>query len=110
MAYDTELADRIFRVYGDWSALRQKRMFGGIAYLLHGNMAFGLMEDALMVRCGPARYAECLAVDGVREFDFTGRPMKGWVVVPSELVEEEPELRRWMKVGLDFAASLPPKG
>lgn len=109
MAYDTELADRIYRVYGDWSALHRKRMFGGLAYLLHGNMAFGLIGDELMVRCGPVHYAECLGREGVREFDFTGRPMKGWVVVSGDLLESESELRAWMKRGLDFAATLPPK-
>ena len=109
MAYDSELADRIYRIYGDWPALRRKRMFGGLAYLLNGNMAFGLIGDELMVRCGPDRYAECLGCEGVRAFDFTGRPMKGWVVVGGDLLEAEPELRAWMKTGLDFAASLPPK-
>ena len=110
MAYDTELADRIQRIHGGWAALQKKRMFGGLAWMLNGHMAFGLLEDALMVRCGPQRYADCLAVEGVREFDLTGKVMKGWVVVPSDLLEEEPELRRWMSVGLEFAASLPPKG
>ncbi|HEX5277056.1 MAG TPA: TfoX/Sxy family protein [Fluviicoccus sp.] len=109
MAYDAELADRIQRIFGDWPVLRKKRMFGGLAYLLNGNMAFGLIGDALMVRCGPDRYAECLAREGVREFDFTGRPMKGWVVVGGEWLETERELRDWMNLGLDFAASLPPK-
>ncbi len=109
MAYDPELADRIHRIFGDWPALQKKRMFGGLAYLLNGHMAFGLIGDALMVRCGPTCYAEWLGQEGVREFDFTGRPMKGWVVVASERLESERELRDWMKRGLDFAASLPPK-
>lgn len=109
MAYDPELADRIYRIFGDWPVLQKKRMFGGLAYLLNGHMAFGLIGDELMVRCGPICYAECLGQDGVREFDFTGRPMKGWVVVAPDRLESERELRDWMKRGLDFAASLPPK-
>ena len=109
MAYDSELADRIHRIFGDWPALRKKRMFGGMAYLINGNMAFGLLGDGLMVRCGPVRYAECLAREGVSEFDLTGRVMKGWVVVSGDVLETERELRDWLNTGLQFAATLPPK-
>jgi TfoX/Sxy family transcriptional regulator of competence genes len=109
MAYDSELADRIHRIFGDWPALRKKRMFGGIAYLLNGNMAFALLGDGLIVRCGPARHGECLAKEGASAFDLTGRVMKGWVVVSGDVLETERELRDWLNTGLDFAASLPPK-
>ena len=109
MAYDSELADRVQQLHGNWAALRAKRMFGGIAYLLHGNMAFAVLGEALMVRCGPQRYAQCLAQEGVREFDLTGKVMKGWVLVSVDLLENECELRAWTGIGLDYAASLPAK-
>lgn len=109
MAYDEGLAQRIRETLGDISGLEEKKMFGGIGFLLHGNMVCGVHQEALIVRVGPEGYAEALAGPHVREFDITGRPMKGWVLVDQGGVEEDESLRDWVQKGLEFSQSLPPK-
>ena len=84
-------------------------MFGGIAFMLSGNMAVGVNKDDLMVRIDPDDHDEALAQPGVRVFDMTGRPMKGWILVAPEATEDDTDLQRWVEAGLDFAGSLPPK-
>lgn len=84
-------------------------MFGGIAFLHHGNMAVDVSGDDLMVRVGPDATAEALARPGVRIFDMTGRPIRGWVVVAGSAVTEDEALGEWIDEGHAFAASLPPK-
>ena len=84
-------------------------MFGGVAYLLEGNMAVGIHKDSLMVRVGPDGHEEALSQPGVSVFDITGRPMKGWILVDAENVADEESLGTWIDRGLDFAATLPPK-
>lgn len=109
MAYNILLADRIDRLSLNWPGLGKKKMFGGLGYLLNGNMAFGILKDNLIVRCGSDAYAACLARPGVVAFDITGKPMTGWVVVASEMVEQESGLLAWLEQGRDFAATLPAK-
>jgi TfoX/Sxy family transcriptional regulator of competence genes len=109
MAYDTELAERIERLSLNWPGFGSKKMFGGLGYLLHGNMAFGIWQDQLIVRCGPQQYGHYLAQPHVREFDVTGRPMQGWLMIAPDGLVKDQALLRWLERGRDFAASLPVK-
>lgn len=109
MAYDTTLASRVRDVLGDNREIREREMFGGIAFILSGNMAVGVSKDELMVRLDPDEYDEALADPGVRAFDMTGRPMRGWILVAPEATAEPSDLQRWVEVGLDFAGTLPAK-
>jgi len=109
MAYDEGLAQRIRKVLGEQPELIEKKMFGGIGFLVHGNMACGVHKDALIVRVGPEGYQEALARPHTRPFDITGRPMTGWVMVASGGYESVEDLEDWVQQGLDFALSLPAK-
>jgi hypothetical protein len=115
MAYDKELADRVRNIISGQleqnSELKidEKRMFGGVAYLLNGNMACGVHKEALIVRVGPQHYEEELSKPFIKEFDITGRPMKGWVMVGREGCESREELTRLVRLGVAHAQSLPAK-
>ena len=110
MAYDEDLASRISEHLTDRVGITEKAMFGGLAFLLHANMAVGITNSGeLMVRVGPAGADDALARPHTRPFDMTGRPMKGWIVVAPEGFADRRELGRWGDCGVTFAASLPPK-
>ncbi|MDT0479583.1 TfoX/Sxy family protein [Streptomyces doebereineriae] len=109
MAYDEGLAERIRTRLGADPAISEKRMFGGLAFLHEGNMAVGVIGDELMVRVGPDATDAALARPGTRAFDFTGRPMRGWVVVAAFALSEDSGLHAWTDRGYAFAAGLPPK-
>ncbi len=105
MAYDDELADRLRAALSGRTDVREKRMFGGLAFRVDGAMAVAVSgAGGLMVRCDPARTAELLAVDGVGPMVMQGRELIGWVRVSAEAVEEEDVLRRWVAIGCDGAA------
>jgi len=89
--------------------LVEKKMFGGIGFLLQGNMACGVHGENLIVRVNPQEYEEILARPHVRPFDMTGKPMKGWIYVLPEGMQSEAALAGWVKVGLGYAGSLPGK-
>lgn len=105
MAYDERLAERVDARIGDREGITERKMFGGIAWMLNGNMAVGVLGDELIVRLGDDRGEAALSEPGTRPFDMTGRPMKGFVVVRAE----DDALRSWIDRGLAHAASLPPK-
>ncbi len=109
MAYDEGLAQRIREALADDAGLSERRMFGGVAFMLHGNMAVGISGDELMVRVGPDRYDDALAQPHARVFDMTGRVMRGWVVVAAEGIADDAALGEWVQRGADYARSLPPK-
>jgi len=109
LAYDHELEARIDLAALNWPGLEKKKMFGGIGYLLNGNMAFGVLKDSLVMRCGPEACQASLGRPGVGRFDVTGRPMAGWLLVAPEAIESAPELDAWLAAGRDFAACLEPK-
>lgn len=110
MAYDEELAERIRRHLGADPGISEKRMFGGLAFLLHGNMAVGVSGGGgLMVRVGPEGTDAALARPGARLFDMTGRPMRGWIVVDPSALADDQVLGEWIDEGYGFAAELPPK-
>ena len=109
MAFDQGLAERIRERLGADPAITEKRMFGGLAFLHHGNMAVGVTGDELMVRVGPDGTDAALARPGARLFDLGGRPMRGWVVVAATAIAEDSDLDAWIEEGRAFAAGLPPK-
>ena len=111
MVYDEGLAYRISEILQDRPdvVVIEKKMFGGIAYMIHGNMRCGVIKDDLMVRVGKDRYEKLLAHEFAREMDFTGRPLKGLVLVASEGIAEDEDLQFWVDIGLRYASSLPPK-
>jgi TfoX/Sxy family transcriptional regulator of competence genes len=84
-------------------------MFGGIAFMVGGNMAVGVLGEDLIVRLEHDETEKALAEDGVREFDFTGRPMKGIIYVSPEQTADEESLAGWVEAGTAYAASLPAK-
>ena len=107
--YDEGIAQRIREQLDEQAGLAEKRMFGGLAFLVNGNMAVGVVGDELMVRVGPDRYEEALRAPHARPMDFTKRPMRGFVFVGAAGFEEDEELHRWIERGVRFAASLPRK-
>jgi len=109
MAYNEDLAQRIRQHLLNQPGLVEKKMFGGIGFMVHGNLACGVNQDELIVRVGPDRYPEIIMRPHVRPFDMTGRPMKGWVLVSAAGIADEEALTDWLKQGVDFAMSLPPK-
>ncbi len=109
MAYDEALAERIREVLSGSPEIAERKMFGGIAFMSNGNMAIGISSDELMVRVGVDAHGEAIARPGVRIFDLSGKPMKGWVLVSPDVIVEDDGLEEWIEIGLDFAATLPPK-
>jgi len=108
MAYDKELADRVRLKIDGLAEVEEKRMFGGIGYMLRGNMAWGIHGDRVIVRVGPGAYQDALAQPGAAPFDLSGRPMRGWVWIEGENLDDA-ALDRWIRRGLDFAQTLPLK-
>ena len=111
MAYDKELAARMYQIIEAMNppGLVEKKMFGGVAYLVQGNMACGVHQDWLIVRVGNEGYMDALNRPGARPFDMTGRPMSGWVNVKPAGFSTEQALREWVNLGVQFALTLPPK-
>ncbi|MEX2238622.1 MAG: TfoX/Sxy family protein [Dehalococcoidia bacterium] len=109
MAYDEQLAERIREILGPRPDLGERKMFGGLAFMLGGNMACGLIRDELIVRVGPERYHDALAQPHARVVDLTGRPMRGMVLVARQGIAADGDLEAWIERGATFAASLPPK-
>src|SRR5262249_4797210 len=93
---------------GDYQGVTEKKMFGGLAFLTHGNMTVGVHGDDLIARIDPADMDEALAEPGARPFDMTGRPMKGWVVVDGEGLDDG-TLDEWIGRARGYVATLPPK-
>ena len=109
VAYDQGLAERVRERLQGTDGVVELRMFGGWGITLHGNMAVGVMDRALIVRVGPDAFEAALTRPGVRPFDFTGRAMTGWVYVSGDAVANGRSLGAWVARGVKFAQSLPPK-
>ena len=110
MAYDEGLATRVRELIGDRPELSEKTMFGGLAFLLNGNMACGVRGEDLIVRLAPEATDKALSEPGARVFDLSGgRPMRGWLMVGPAGHAEDADLRRWVGRGVDYALSLPAK-
>jgi len=109
VAYNEQLAGRIRAIVGDGPGLSERKMFGGIAFMLNGNMFCGITRDDLMARVGPKGFDEALARPAARPMDFTGRPMKGMVFVGPQGYATDEQLRGWVEQTLDYARTLPAK-
>jgi hypothetical protein len=109
VAFDEGLAERVRELVGNSPGISERKMFGGLCFLLQGNMSFGIVGNELMVRVGPNAYPEALTMPHVREMDFTGRSMRGMVFVSSEGIAEDEDLGKWLSRGIAFAGSRPPK-
>ena len=109
MAYDEDLADRL-RLLLAGEGLAEKRMFGGLAFLLHGNMAVAVSgSGGIMVRIDPDQLDALLHEPGAQTFEMQGRPMKGWLRVDAAALDDDAALRAWAERGLAYARTLPPK-
>jgi TfoX/Sxy family transcriptional regulator of competence genes len=109
VAYDEVLADRVRELLSARADVSERKMFGGLAFMLAGNMACGVLGEDLIVRLDREESERALQEDGVRPFDFTGKPGKGIVYVSPQQTSDDAGLAEWVETGADFAATLPPK-
>lgn len=110
MAYSKSLAARVQHVLGQRKGIVEKKMFGGVAFLLHGNMLVGVWQHSLIVRLGPNEGAKALTEPYVVPFDVTGKPMKGWVMVEPDGLESDRQLGQWVERAEAFVGTLAPRG
>ncbi len=108
MAYDLKMAERI-RSQMEGLPFIEKKMFGGVGFLVHGNMACGVNKDNLIVRVDPEKHSALLKKPHAKPFDLTGKPMKGWLLVEPDGCKTAKQLSAWVKEGVEFALTLPPK-
>jgi len=108
VAFDEHLAQRIREGLGDHPGTSEKKMFGGVAFMVHGNMAVGVSNEELIVRAGEE--ADALTAEpGVRPFEMSGKTMRGWLLVEAALIAEDDDLMHWIGTGVGIAESLPAK-
>jgi TfoX/Sxy family transcriptional regulator of competence genes len=109
MAYSETLAERIRHWLARRKHVEEKKMFGGVGFLLNGNLLVGVWKDSLCVRLGSEQAGEALREPHVKEFDITGRAMKGWVLVAPQGIEDDDELSDWIQRAVRFVGTLPTK-
>src|SRR5262245_41346597 len=109
MAFSEALAERIRQGLARRKGIEEKKMFGGIGFLLNGNLLVGVWKDSLIVRLDPDEGEEALKEPHVSEFDITGRAMKGWVLVAPEGVDADEQLKGWIERAVKFVGKLPAK-
>jgi TfoX/Sxy family transcriptional regulator of competence genes len=109
MAYNEKLAQRIRELLTTHVGITERKMLGGVSFIILGNMFCGVVRDSLVVRIGPDSYERALAEPHARQMDFTGRPIKSMVFVSPEGYESEDALKKWVQSGMQFALSLPSK-
>jgi len=109
LVYNEQLADKIRAVVARRKGLTEKKMFGGVAFMLYGNMFCGVVKDELLVRVGAEHNDEALTLPHVRPMDFTGKPMKGFIYVSSQAWSKDAALKKWIGMGIDYVSSLPKK-
>ncbi len=109
MPFSEALAERIRQRLARRKNVEEKKMFGGVGFLLNGNLLVGVWKDSLIVRLGPEEGDEALKEPHVKEFDITGRPMKGWVLVEPEGIEGDDQLKCWIQRGMKFVGTLAAK-
>ena len=110
MPYDRDLAERLRLALAGEPGVSEKAMFGGLAFLVHGNMAVAASSDGgLMVRVDPGETPELVQEPGARRFSMRGREMDGWLLVDHDVLDDDAVLRSWMDRGISYARSLPPK-
>jgi len=106
MAFDELLAARIRKALANKRGVEEKKMFGGIGFLLNGNLLVGVWKDSLIVRLDPEESADALKAPHVKPFDVTGKPMKGWILVEPAGLEDDDQLRGWIDQAAKFVKSL----
>ena len=109
MAFDENLAARIRDALARKRNIEEKKMFGGVGFLLNGNMLVGVWKDSLIARLGPDEGADALLESHVKAFDITGRPMKNWILVEPEGVEDDDQLKGWIERAVKYVGQLPAK-
>jgi TfoX/Sxy family transcriptional regulator of competence genes len=110
VAYDEDLADRIRELVGVESPFTERKMFGGLAFLIEGHLAIAASgQGGVMVRVDPATEDKLLATNVARRVEMRGRPMRGWLRIAPEHLRTKRQLSRWVKLGTAYASSLPPK-
>ena len=109
MSFDEGLAERLRKILQSDRNVTEKKMFGGLAFMSRGYMFVGILGDTLMARVGPANYQKALSRTRVREMDFTGKPMKGYVFVDPPGFEDDSHLLEWVQQCKLFVRTLPPK-
>src|SRR5438477_12247354 len=109
MAFDETLAARIRIALARKKCIEEKKMFGGLGFLLNGNMLVGVWKDSLIVRLGDEQGKEALLEPHVRPFDITGKAMKGWAMVKPEGIEDDTQLKGWIQQAVKFVGKLPAK-
>lgn len=109
MGYDAGLAERLKEILQSQQDISEKKMFGGLAFMCRGYMFVGILADVLMARVGPEDYETALSRPHVRQMDFTGRPMKGYVFVDPPGFETDSDLADWVQRCLRLVQTLPPK-
>jgi TfoX/Sxy family transcriptional regulator of competence genes len=109
MAYNESVAEKIRIALADSSKIVEKKMFGGLCFMVRGNMAIGVVGDELMVRVGPEQQPIALKKPHARVMDFTGKPMVGFIYVAAEGLKSLPSVRSWVQLALNFNAGLPEK-
>lgn len=107
--YNEELARRLVEAVSDEADVTTRKMFGGFAVMLGGNMIGGVIGDDLMVRVGPNRYPDLITLPGARPMDMTGKASKSTLLVAGEVVADDDEFRGWVQAGREFVATLAPK-
>lgn len=109
MPFDERLAQRVRQVAQRKKSITEKKLFGGVGFLLNGNMCVGVWQDSLIVRIGPDAYHAALAESDVEEFDITGKPMTGWVMARPQAIADDAQLNRWVARAVSFVKTLPAK-
>jgi TfoX/Sxy family transcriptional regulator of competence genes len=109
MVFDERLADRVRKVLAEEVEASERKMFGGLSFMVRGNMCLGIVGDDLVVRVGPGRYDKALTRRDTRPMDFTGKPLKGYVYVGLEGYRSGKALRDWVNQALEFNKTLPAK-
>ena len=109
MPFDQTLAERVRSVLSRRKAVTEKKMFGGVGFLWHGNMCVGVWKEFLIVRCGSDAYTAALHQAHVKKFDITGRAMTGWVMVHPGGLETDDDLATWIQQAVKFVKTLPAK-
>ncbi|OSM00439.1 TfoX/Sxy family protein [Magnetofaba australis] len=109
MPYDPELAERLAAIVDDLPGMRPIQMFGGVGFLLNGNMCVGVWREWLILRVGAEQAERCLQQPDMRPMDITGRVMTGWVMAGPQACAENTRLLEYVRLALDFTGALPPK-
>ena len=109
MAYSESLLLRIRHAVARHRGITEQKMFGGVGFLLHGNVLVGIWKNSLIARLGPQQAEEALKKPHVVEFDITGKPMRGWVMIEPDGIENDDQLNKWVQRAMEFVSELPRK-